>query len=87
MIVMACGIPFTVVEMEDGDFDVFGRTEAKPALIRVNKTCSPEQREATTVHEWCHAVLMCNGVVHDEAVVAVLATELYREGFRVKVQE
>lgn len=87
MKIMACGIPFTIVEKEDGDFDVFGRTSSKPATIDINKTCSPEQREATYVHEWCHAVLMCNGVAHDEAVVAILSTELYRNGFRIRVEE
>ena len=81
-----CGIPFSVVEGSE-DFENFGHTEAMPAIIKLNPKCSTQQREATLVHEWCHAVLICNGVAHDEQVIATLSTELYRHGFRVELEE
>jgi len=81
-----CGIPFTIMDVRE-DFDPFGKTDARAATIKVFSGCSPEQREATLVHEWCHAVLMCNGVSHEEAQVAVLSTELYRQGFRIEIIE
>jgi len=46
-----------------------------------------EQRDATLVHEWIHAVLFCNNITHSEEIVSILAQELYREGFRVKVED
>jgi hypothetical protein len=86
MRMMVCAIPFKVTDGTE-DFGPFGNTKAIEAVVTLNTKCSPEQREATLVHEWCHAVLMCNGVSHDEPVVACLATELYRAGFRVKTED
>jgi hypothetical protein len=44
-------------------------------------------REATLVHEWMHSVYDINGIEHSEVQIGVMATELYRQGFRVKVEE
>lgn len=84
-----CGIPFQVIELDSvlGDNPSFGEVDLLPAIIRMNSKCSPEQKEATLVHEWVHAVAGCNGIAMAEDIVGVLATELYRQGFRVKVEE
>ena len=82
---LICGIPFTVVEADAiltggarfGECDVMGAT------ITVNRHCSQEQKAATLVHEWLHGVCGCNGTSQNEDWVGVVATELYRQGFRV----
>lgn len=83
-----CGIPFEIVLRErihrdDGNY---GRMDGKEGRIYIDAEMPKAVREATLVHEWMHAVYECNGVQHDEAHVAVMATELYRNGFRVKVE-
>ena len=83
---IVCGIPFEIKEGSK-DLEPFGRTSGRPALIEISPECSTEQKEATLVHEWIHAVFMCNGIAHEEVQVGVLATELFRSGFRVKCQE
>jgi hypothetical protein len=83
-----CGIPFEIIQREPNtraDTN-FGRMDVKMAQITIDKTMPPEMREATIVHEWMHAVYEINGIDHTEIQIGVLATELYRQGFRIKVE-
>jgi hypothetical protein len=84
-----CGIPFEVIEVESSlteDQERFGECDVMAATIKINAHCSKAQKEATLVHEWIHAVAGCNGTSQSEDIVGVLATELYRQGFRVEVK-
>ncbi len=83
-----CGIPFSVSRgkpaFKSGP-QFFGECLCKPATIVIHEECSPEQFDATLIHEWAHGVLGNNGCDDNEQMVAVLTMELYRVGFRVKV--
>jgi hypothetical protein len=83
-----CGIPFEVIEVEStlGSEQPLGECDVMAATITINARCSNAQKEATLVHEWIHAVAGCNGASQSEDMVSVLATELYRQGFRVEVK-
>jgi hypothetical protein len=84
-----CGIPFEITEVENcfGSEHRFGECDTMAATIKLNRHCSPEQKDATLVHEWVHGVGGCNGTSQDEDLISVIAIELYRQGFRVKVEE
>jgi phage tail protein X len=84
---IVCGVPFTITTVDSVNFEAYGRTNGIKATIELNKNLSDEQRSATLVHEWIHAVLFCNNVTHTEEVVSILAQELYREGFKVKIKK
>jgi len=89
MQVTICGIPFQIVQVQSYRRDdySFGSADAKMATITICAGMPVQVRAATLVHEWMHAVLATNGVEHPESIVGVLATELYRQGFRVKVDD
>jgi len=83
-----CGIPVRIVLHEghgrgDGNY---GEMDGKSATIHIDQAMPKAVREATLVHEWMHAVFEYNGIEHTEVQVAVLSTELYRQGFRIKVE-
>jgi len=82
-----CGIPVSIVQRATNtkDDNNYGRFSGKEALITLDKTMPKAIQEATLVHEWVHGVLEYNGIDHGEILVAVLATELYRSGYRVKL--
>lgn len=84
--VIICGIPFRLMMRErDGSNDMnMGISNTKDTIIAIDNEMSKEQKEATLVHEWVHCVLNMNGINHEEVLVGVLGTELYRAGFRVK---
>lgn len=88
MITVICGIPFEIIEVASSlsSLDRFGECDLMAAIIKINKHCSVVQKEATLVHEWVHAVNGCNGTSQSEESVGVVATELYRQGFRVKTE-
>jgi len=84
-----CGIPFEIVMRERTlpVDDNYGLMSGKEARIYLDSKIPKPMRDATLVHEWMHAVFECNGIQHEEVQVAVMATELYRNGFRVKVEK
>ena len=89
MLTRICGIPFTVIEQEaqfGTETQRFGECDVMSATIKLNSKCSQEQKDATLVHEWIHAVAGCNGTSQNEDIISVIATELYRQGFRVKIE-
>lgn len=83
-----CGIPFSV-ERVSGSFsckpDPFGESDAIRAMIKISSLCSPEQFDATLIHEWAHGVCQCYGCDSNEPMILALSQELYRLGFRVKI--
>ena len=83
-----CGIPFEITEVDSvlSEDMRFGECDVMAATIKINTHCSKAQKEATLVHEWIHAVAGCNGTSQSEDMVSVLATELYRQGFRIEVK-
>lgn len=84
-----CGIPYDIILRDPNGRDDgnFGKGDGKHATIFMDNTMPEAVRDATLVHEWMHQVYECNGVAHEEQHVSVMATELYRQGFRVKVEE
>lgn len=84
-----CGIEFDIILRDNvsRDDDNYGKTDPKQAKIYIDGSMPEQMRDATLVHEWIHAVHALNGISDSEAQVCVLATELYRQGFRVKVDE
>lgn len=83
-----CGLPYKLIERSsevvhpaDGNF---GQIAAIEGIIWLNGKMTPEIKEASLVHEWIHGVFTSNGIDHNEQQVGILATELYRMGFRVK---
>lgn len=83
-----CGIPFEII-LRQGTTPVdtnYGHMNGKEARIYLDAKIPKPMRDATLVHEWMHAVFECNAINHEEVQVAVMATELYRNGFRVKVE-
>ena len=82
-----CGIPFNVIERDSFEDDcIMGECDIIQSSLFVYKKMPKETKDATLVHEWIHAVLQHSGIKHKEILVSVLANELYREGFRVRVQ-
>jgi len=83
-----CGIPFKVIMFDRVAADgLYGRMDGKSATIYLDDDMPREMRDATMIHEWIHAVWECNGIQHTEEQVSTMATELYRSGFRVKVEK
>ena len=83
-----CGIPFDIVEQDkfNGADDIMGLCDIAQSKLFIASGMPQATKDATLVHEWIHAVLQHSGIDHEEVLVSVLANELYREGFRVKVQ-
>jgi hypothetical protein len=90
MTVDVCGIPFSI-DIAKSPFrsgtQFFGETDGKAASIVIHSACSPEQWDATLIHEWLHGVCQCYGCDDSEPMIAVIAQELYRVGFRVKTDD
>ena len=84
-VIEICGLPFNLVYRERNSRSdaSMGKCDIKDLKIYIDKDMPAEQRRASLVHEWIHAVLDLNGVEAHEGVVSVLGTELYRSGFRV----
>jgi hypothetical protein len=84
-----CGIPFEIVMRQPNarDDNNYGKGDGKHAVIFIDDTMPKSIKDATLVHEWMHQVYECNGITHEELQVAVMATELYRQGFRVKIEK
>ena len=86
---LICGIPFEIIMREPNmrsDANM-GRCDSKMAKITIDRTMPEPVRDATLVHEWMHSVYDLNGIEHSEVQIGIMATELYRNGFRVKVEE
>lgn len=83
-----CGIPFDVIELDEfvGTDDLMGLCDIVKSRLTIYANMPQATKDATLVHEWIHAVLQHSGIEHEEVLASVLANELYREGFRVKVQ-
>lgn len=84
-VIEICGLPFKLIyrERNSRSDTSMGKCDIKDLEIYIDKDMPDEQRKASLVHEWIHAVLDLNGVEAHEVVVSVLGTELYRSGFRV----
>jgi len=82
-----CGIPFEIIERDRNSRDDgnFGKCDTKDGKIYIDKEMTIEQKRATLVHEWMHAVYTLNGIDHSEVQVSVMATELFRNGFSLKL--
>lgn len=91
MTVDVCGIPYKLEEIEPNSrADTFmGRSDSAMNVITLNSCMPQAQKEQTLVHEWLHSVLdnYCMQETNNENLVQTLASELYRNGFRVKVSE
>lgn len=83
------GLPFEIIlrEPKDREDGNFGSCDAKLGRIQMDKTMPRCIQDQTLVHEWIHGVITLQGCSIDETAVSVLAAELYREGFRVKVEK
>lgn len=86
-----CGINYSVEYLEPNSReDTFmGRTDPQRATITLNKYMPQEMQEQCLIHEWLHAVL-CNYALEEtnnEILVQTLASELYRNGFKVKLKD
>lgn len=78
-----CGVTYEIKEIppcsrNDG---FMGRCDSLSAEITINACMTTEQKKATEIHEWLHAVLDASGLPNEETTVSVLANELYRQGF------
>ena len=82
-----CGIAYDVKELDPNSrTDTFmGRSDIVKGEITINKTMSKQQKEQTLIHEWIHCVLdnYCLEEGNNEHLVQTLASELYRNGFKV----
>ncbi len=89
MKISVCGVPHEIVMREPNGRDDanYGKYDGKTGKIFIDSTMPAEVRESTILHEWMHGVYEQNGVQHEEQHVAVMAAELYRQGFRVKIIE
>ena len=86
-----CGVPFELKETESNGREdpSMGICDSKLAIIKINKEMSEPMKESVLIHEWLHGVLDANGLGElsgKENLVCVLQTELYRNGFRIKVR-
>ena len=86
-----CGIRYEIKHIEPNSReDTFmGRTDPQKAIITINKTMSKNIQEQVLIHEWLHAVLgnYCLEETNNEIMVQTLASELYRNGFKIKETE
>jgi hypothetical protein len=84
-----CGIPYEIVlrEPKDRDDRNYGSCDSKLARIQMDKTMPQAVRDQTLIHEWLHAVTEIYGCALEEWPCGVLSAELYREGFRVTIEE
>ena len=61
--IMVLGIPFNIQLVENVDKeDSYGETEGPERKIKIKHSLNPSVREATTLHEICHAILYTAGV-------------------------
>lgn len=74
------------IEISKGPFsaDLIGEVHYPKSQIWIQENSSPEQKEATLVHEWTHTLLDMCGLPNKEQQVTLLATILYMEGFRIR---
>ena len=83
-----CGLDYEIVHRDRNSRDDMnmGKCDAKELKIYIDREIPEQQKQAVLVHEWIHAVYDANGIDHSEVQTSVLATELYRSGFRVHTQ-
>ena len=86
-----CGINFKVEEVEDNGLLGYsiGMSQYSKQLISILKNIPIELKEQTLIHEWLHMELTMNGFIKEsenENLVSVLSNELYRKGFRIKLE-
>ena len=86
-----CGLPFEIQEIEPSsrsDMNL-GMSDSKQMLITIKKDMPKEMKELTLIHEYIHMVLDNYAMeeTNNEQLVQTLASELYRTGFRVKVEK
>ena len=86
-----CGINYSIEYLEPNSReDTFmGRTDPQRAIITINKTMSGDVKNQCLIHEWLHAVLgnYCLEENNNEILVQTLASELYRNGFKIKLKD
>lgn len=89
MVVRICGIPHTVVEIEDlfnSDCLHFGQIDYKDLKIKINKDMQKEAKEETLCHEMIHGILVHLGYSEqseDEKFVQALGNAIY-QSFNIK---
>lgn len=92
MKIKICGIPHTVVEMDDkfnADSTHFGQIEYGKAEILINKNMPAEMKEETLYHEVLHGMLHHLGFYeqsNDEHFVQALSNAIY-QSFDVKKED
>lgn len=81
------GLPYIIVLRDRNSRDDMnmGRIDTKDLIIYIDSDMPAEQQNATLIHEWIHGVLDAHGVAHEEILVSVLATEMYRSGLYFKM--
>jgi hypothetical protein len=83
MTIQICGLQFKVIMRDQlRDENNMGKYDGKTGRIHLTRGMSLDQRKETLLHEWVHGVFDANGVDAPENAVSVIATELYRDGFR-----
>lgn len=87
-----CGIPHTVVEIEDkfnADTIHYGQIEYSKCEITINKNIPDELKKETLCHEIVHGMLYHLGFFDqytDERLVQALGNAIY-QSFDIKIEE
>jgi len=84
-----CGLPIEVRlrkphVRDDGNM---GNADLKRGIIFIESEMPVEVKKQTLIHEWLHLVYDINGIKHDEHHISIATAELYRNGFRIKVED
>ena len=64
-----------------------GRSDSKMGVIRICRDIQGDVKDVTIIHEWLHGLLDVYGLEHPEALVSVIANELFRTGYLLSIQE
>lgn len=86
-----CGINYSVEFLEPNSReDTFmGRSDSQRAIITINKEMPEDLQQQCLIHEWLHVVL-CNYAMEEtnnERLVQTLASELFINGFRIRLKK
>lgn len=92
MTVTICGIPYTVIDLDDNfsaDAKHFGQADFLKARITLNKYLAEPVKQETLIHEIVHAILVHIGrpeLSEDETFVQSFANAI-NQTFELKKQE
>jgi hypothetical protein len=83
-----CSVPFRLIPFPRvSENDRYALMDGKSQTIFIDASLPEETRDLTLIHEWLHGVFEHNCIDHNEQLVGVLSTELYRTGFRIPLIE